>query len=199
MSSKNRWAPLKKALDEINQDATQQSEWDAHLIIPGLFLGNERSSRNLNWLTKNKIQVIITVNLDVFHHFGIDHHFIPVPDLASVKIDQFFARSYKWIHEALQKGKNVLVHCHMGISRSAAIVCSYLIRSRNLSFDDALKFIKSKRSFASPNYGFKEQLKKFQKQTQTDNQNRCRKQMIRSLYHLLPKHNIQTVLCYFMK
>lgn len=64
MSSKNRWAPLKKALDEINRDVTQQSEWDAHLIIPGLFLGNERSSRNLNWLNENKIQVIITVNLD---------------------------------------------------------------------------------------------------------------------------------------
>lgn len=196
MSSKNRWAPLKKALDEINRDVTRQSEWDAHLIIPGLFLGNERSSRNLNWLNENKIQVIITVNLDVFHHPGIDHHFIPVTDQASVKIDQFFARSYKWIHEALQKGRNVLVHCQMGISRSATIVCSYLIRSQNLSFENAMKLIKSKRSFASPNYGFKEQLIKFEKQTATDNQNRCRKQIIRSLYHLFSKDTIQTVLCY---
>ena len=49
------------------------------------------------------------------------------------------------IHESLTKGETVLVYCFAGMSRSATIVACYLIKYNNMSPDDAIEFIKTKR------------------------------------------------------
>ena len=40
---------------------------------------------------------------------------------------------------------NVLVHCMAGVSRSATLVIAYLMKSRNVSFNEAFAIVKSKR------------------------------------------------------
>jgi len=42
----------------------------------------------------------------------------------------------------------------MGISRSSTIVLAYLMKKRKISFDDAMKFLTSKRNCVDPNSGF---------------------------------------------
>ena len=60
-------------------------------------------------------------------------------------------------------GGRVLVHCVQGISRSSTIVISYLMLTQNLNYEDALKFVESRRKIVSPNLGFSIQAQIFYK------------------------------------
>eukprot|EP00118_Oscarella_pearsei_P008055 m.40617 g.40617 ORF g.40617 m.40617 type:complete len:74 (+) comp32986_c0_seq3:663-884(+) len=46
-----------------------------------------------------------------------------------------------------------------GISRSTAIVCAYIMKAKEMSFDEALDLVKSHRPSAKPNEGFAKQLR----------------------------------------
>jgi protein-tyrosine phosphatase len=48
------------------------------------------------------------------------------------------------------------------MSRSASLVAAFLIATRNLSLDDALVLLRSKRPIVAPNRGFMEQLSVFE-------------------------------------
>ncbi len=49
------------------------------------------------------------------------------------------------IHEALQNGKRVYIHCRNGHGRSPALVIAYLTRYESMSLEDAASLIKTKR------------------------------------------------------
>ena len=52
----------------------------------------------------------------------------------------------------------------MGISRSATVVCAYLIATTPLLAPEAIDFVSSKRSVVCPNVGFRQQLETYGKQ-----------------------------------
>ncbi|XP_040292438.1 protein phosphatase Slingshot homolog isoform X2 [Bufo bufo] len=68
--------------------------------------------------------------------------------------------------EELQKNKRqgtrVLVHCKMGVSRSASTVIAYAMKEYEWTFEDALKHVKERRSIVQPNAGFLRQLQTYQ-------------------------------------
>ncbi|KAI9444308.1 phosphatases II [Lactarius indigo] len=68
------------------------------------------------------------------------------------------------IDSALRRGRNVLVHCQQGVSRSAAIVIAYLIRKRGMSFDSAVAFVRQRRPCIKPNSGFVRCLQEWERQ-----------------------------------
>jgi len=70
-------------------------------------------------------------------------------------------RACRFIESALAGGGGVLVHCVMGMSRSATVVAAYLMKSRGLDPATAIKFVKHKRPQIHPNYGFITQLMTF--------------------------------------
>ena len=53
--------------------------------------------------------------------------------------------------------KGVLVHCDVGVSRSATAMVAYLMRTHRWSFKDALAYVEARRRIR-PNENFKEQL-----------------------------------------
>ena len=55
------------------------------------------------------------------------------------------------IHNFLQNGTPVLVHCAMGIQRSATIIVCYLIKYYNFDIKSAIIFVKSKRPICFSN------------------------------------------------
>lgn len=66
------------------------------------------------------------------------------------------------IHNCVKNGKPVLVHCAMGIQRSATIIACYLIKYYNLSFDKTIMYIKFKREQAfTTGITFKEAIEYF--------------------------------------
>jgi protein phosphatase slingshot len=67
-----------------------------------------------------------------------------------------FYRSYREV------GKKVLVHCKMGISRSAATVTAFAMKEYRMSLKDALSHVKGRRSVVNPNDGFVAQLRDYE-------------------------------------
>eukprot|EP01084_Bolivina_argentea_P169834 294350_1 len=71
-------------------------------------------------------------------------------------LDKHLNRAYAWIDNELSKadGGSVLVHCRQGISRSASIVCYYLMKRYQITAIMALARVKKSRKKADPNKGF---------------------------------------------
>lgn len=63
----------------------------------------------------------------------------------------------------MAEGRNVLVHCAAGVSRSASFVIAYLMNRKDMLFPDAIRFVKERRSVIRPNSGFSQQLEKYGK------------------------------------
>lgn len=56
----------------------------------------------------------------------------------------------------------MLVHCKMGVSRSASVVIAYAMKAYNWDFKEAFEYVKQKRSCIKPNASFISQLETYQ-------------------------------------
>ena len=74
-------------------------------------------------------------------------------DYEEEDISQHFEKAYEYIDENIQT-TNVFVHCMAGISRSATIVISYLMKKFGWSVEKAVEYVKTRRSIICPNEGF---------------------------------------------
>jgi protein-tyrosine phosphatase len=64
---------------------------------------------------------------------------------------EYFERTVDFVREQLQTGRNTLVHCHLGVSRSPAVCAAAIAAERGLSFDEALEIVEDVRSKVNPN------------------------------------------------
>ena len=128
-----------------------ESKADAHLIIPGLWLGNVRSSRDGVFLSENNITTVFNCTKDAPFHTSIKKQYrVPVDDnLEEEEIRNMELWSYEIVYKLTKECKEstVLVHCHAGMQRSAAVIAMYLT-AHGMKSDDAINFIKSKRPIA---------------------------------------------------
>ncbi|KAE8651269.1 hypothetical protein Csa_002640 [Cucumis sativus] len=87
---------------------------------------------------------------------------VPLRDMENEDLLDYLNVCYDFIERGRKEG-SVLVHCFAGVSRSAAIITAYLMRNEQLSLEDALDSLRQSNEFVSPNDGFMEQLKLFEK------------------------------------
>jgi len=102
-------------------------------------------------------------------HPDITTLFINIPDGGEPSIDgktieEYFPQTYAFIQNAIDAGGKVLVHCRMGISRSATIVIAYLMKALNKHFVEVLAMVKTKRPIVEPCLAFTWKLMEFQKE-----------------------------------
>jgi hypothetical protein len=126
---------------------------NAHEILPGLWLGNRAAALDDAWLREKGIRTVFNATKDTpFSPAATERYRIPVDDnLEPVEI----ANMRRWGPEAVYKivathrrGQPVLVHCHAGRQRSAALVAMTLIALKNYDAEKAIKFIRDRRSVA---------------------------------------------------
>jgi hypothetical protein len=125
----------------------------ANEIIPRLWLGNRQASQNEFWLRQNNITVIFNATKDIPFVSGIPSMYrVPVDDnLQENEIRNMELWSWEIIFKVMNeynKGKTILIHCAAGMQRSAAIVAMVLIAMFRCSADEAIGYIKKKRSIA---------------------------------------------------
>jgi protein-tyrosine phosphatase len=101
-------------------------------------------------------------SIDDGHHTRFQCLHVRAEDDVDQNLVHYFPICFHFIDQALESGGAVLVHCLVGVSRSATIVCAYLMKRKQLDFADAIEHLQSKRSIASPNPSFVQQLQFFE-------------------------------------
>lgn len=140
----------------------------ADQVDENLFIGNEDSASDLDWLTSTGISHIINCAKEIPNFYEGQLRYLRL-DLAdgqnevSTEDDLYRVAegAYRYINSILRRDPKVkiLVHCRAGISRSSSIVVYYLMRRRGMSYDQALKYLKDRRPIVSPNTWYEKQLR----------------------------------------
>ncbi|ESO06531.1 hypothetical protein HELRODRAFT_64858 [Helobdella robusta] len=132
-------------------------------ILPGLYLGNYRDSKDPAQLSKYNITHIVSVHESSKPILPDKKYLCLVAsDVSTQNLSQFFSETNDFIHEARSNGGNVLVHCLAGVSRSTTIVIAYLMTVSKLAWKECLGAVQQNRPCANPNFGFQRQLLEFQ-------------------------------------
>ncbi|KAH3756249.1 dual specificity protein phosphatase 1 [Pelomyxa schiedti] len=130
-----------------------------HEVLEGLWLGSMDAARDYNKLKARGITHVLQVAAELKPLFPswLKYHIIPIDDDIETDLERHFPAAFNFINEGRASG-GVLVHCAAGISRSATVVVMYCMHSLHLNVEEAVTYVKSKRSVISPNVGFLAQL-----------------------------------------
>lgn len=89
------------------------------------------------------------------------YKYVPLKDSVDTEIEPYFAECADFIRSALVESKGVLVHCRVGVSRSAAMVIAYLMmyglnlkKPCKTSFEIAHERVAHARPMINPNLAF---------------------------------------------
>jgi predicted protein tyrosine phosphatase len=132
---------------------------DANEIVPGLWLGNINASQDDVFLNTKGIHAVFNCTKNIPFVIRIPKKYrLPVDDnLQEEEIRNMELWSFEVVYKLIQELKEgpVLVHCHAGVQRSAAVVAMYLIATKGLKTQQAIQYIKDKRPIAfthQPNF-----------------------------------------------
>ncbi|KAI9513226.1 protein-tyrosine phosphatase-like protein [Russula earlei] len=126
-----------------------------------LYIGNLAAAKSVDLRRQHGITHVVSVCPD--HPLQGPHHMIiPVQDSEYDDILIYLPEACRFIRNALEGGGRVLVHCLMGVSRSATVVAAYLMSTCHISVHKALSAVKRVRPQIQPNYGFIKELHAFE-------------------------------------
>lgn len=170
------------SLDEIlTRELTELDiyrDHDVAEIVPGLFLGSCDVAEDIDFLRRVNIITIIRITEEpppgaklmgsyngteivVYKNENVFIYHISKQDSKHEIMSNVFEEVATIIDDGLEFGvSSVLVHCHMGISRSSTMVIAWLMH-HGKSFDQAYRIVKFWRSIICPNDGFIKQLKAY--------------------------------------
>lgn len=132
-------------------------------VLPGLFVGNYRDSKDPQQLARYKITHILAIH-DSPRRLLPDKHYLCVmaADTPDQNLSQYFTVCNDFIHAARLRDGNVLIHCLAGMSRSVTVAVAYIMSVTPLTWKEALKVVRAGRAVANPNLGFQTQLQDFE-------------------------------------
>lgn len=104
----------------------------------------------------------VTREIDNFFPGSFKYLNVRVYDDEKTDLLKHWDDTFKYITKAKNEGSKVLVHCKMGVSRSASVVIAYAMKAYNWDFETALLHVKEKRTCIKPNKSFLLQLETYQ-------------------------------------
>lgn len=133
-------------------------------IFDHVFLGSEWNASNLEELQNSGVQYILNVTREIDNFFPgmFEYHNIRVYDEEATDLLAYWNDTYKFITRAKKAGSKCLVHCKMGISRSAATVIAYAMKEHGWDLMKAYDYVKERRAVTKPNPSFMRQLEEYQ-------------------------------------
>ncbi|XP_037012191.2 protein phosphatase Slingshot homolog 1 isoform X4 [Artibeus jamaicensis] len=134
------------------------------LIFDHLYLGSEWNASNLEELQGSGVDYILNVTREIDNFFPglFAYHNIRVYDEETTDLLAHWNEAYQFINKAKRNHSKCLVHCKMGVSRSASTVIAYAMKEFGWPLEKAYNYVKQKRSIARPNAGFMRQLSEYE-------------------------------------
>ncbi|XP_051521344.1 protein phosphatase Slingshot homolog 1-like [Myxocyprinus asiaticus] len=136
----------------------------ATFIFDHLYLGSEWNASNLEELQESGVGYILNVTREIDNFFPgtFCYYNIRVYDDETTDLLAHWNETYNFIVKAKKNNSKCLVHCKMGVSRSASTVIAYAMKECGWSLEKAYNFVKQKRSIAQPNPAFMKQLAEYE-------------------------------------
>uniref|UniRef100_A0A8C8DI59 Protein phosphatase Slingshot homolog 1 n=1 Tax=Oryzias sinensis TaxID=183150 RepID=A0A8C8DI59_9TELE len=136
----------------------------ATLIFDHVYLGSEWNASNLEELRECGVSFILNVTREIDNFFPgmFCYQNVRVYDEDATDMLAHWNDTYNFIAKAKKSNSKCLVHCRMGVSRSASTVIAYAMKEYGWSLEKAYNFVKQKRSIAQPNAGFMKQLAEYE-------------------------------------
>lgn len=121
-------------------------------ITDNIYISSFEVALSEAFLTSKNINVIVNcTNNERFPNIKrIKKYRLPLEDMESDKplFEKYIPIGAELIGKHIKKNRNILVHCTSGFNRSAAVIAGYLILYQNMSAQEAIKYIRDKRSYA---------------------------------------------------
>lgn len=142
---------------------------DCDEVYPGIYIGDAASAKNKVFLRMMGITHILNTaegsrygQVDTGHIYyrdmpNIRYMGFPMMDQPTTDISRYFYIASKFVENGVNSGGKVLVHCLVGMSRSATCVLAYLMIARKMTATEAIRTVRMHRDIR-PNDGFLEQL-----------------------------------------
>lgn len=132
-----------------------------HEIAPGLYLGSDQAAKSATMLKEKNITSVLSIlgsETQVPKDQVTRHKWIKMEDYPDVNIAPVVEQALKFVQQSHQENQNVLIHCKMGMSRSASVMVSLMQKISGMPPEKAIAHVKSKRPVIDMNYGFKQQI-----------------------------------------
>ncbi|KAF9097673.1 Dual specificity protein phosphatase 9 [Mortierella sp. AD031] len=154
-------------------------------VLPNLYLGAEHNATNVRVLKRLGITFVLNVAIEIAKEgtgaatiTQLDTSAAEEATRGSIQFKSLawthhqkdllrdFPAAFAMIDEALAanngQGK-ALVHCQLGVSRSASLVIAYVMRAQGMGLTEAYDFVKQRSGVISPNMSLMYQLAEFEK------------------------------------
>ncbi|XP_075281820.1 protein phosphatase Slingshot homolog 3 isoform X2 [Opisthocomus hoazin] len=133
-------------------------------VFPHLYLGSEWNAANLEELQQNRVTHILNVAREIDNFFPalFTYMNVRVYDEEAAQLLPHWNDTFLFLSRVRAAGGRALVHCRMGLSRSAATVLAYAMKEFGWSLERALRHVRHCRPGVLPNPGFMRQLDFYQ-------------------------------------
>ena len=169
---------LSAFIASLSPEDREKFRSSAQAVRPNLWIGGQVSAWSPTELKRLGISYVVAANGSPPRWFAFNNDDFPevlVLDLdddadaeSAAAISNLIPRAIAWISRALkdsegnENNEKVLIFCTAGRSRSASILCAYLMWAEGLGFRDALLEVRKARPWVQPNEAFVRVLLRFE-------------------------------------
>jgi hypothetical protein len=154
--------------NRMYQDKSYYEQYSTFLappthIIDNIYLGSAYNAANWNILENLGIKIIINITKEISNYYPdkFEYKKYEINDNDTADISIFLKDVSDTIK--MNADKKIFVHCYMGASRSVSVVIYYLMIEHKMALDEAIIYIKERRTSINPNNKFIESLKTMNK------------------------------------
>jgi hypothetical protein len=122
-------------------------------ITEYLYLGSEWNSANIRELQRLKITNVCNVGAECPNYYPNHFTYLNIKVSASdidVDIASPMESFFDFVEHTVQNKGVLLIHSHLGVSRSASYCIAWMMRKNEWSLQKAYKYVKDKRKIVKP-------------------------------------------------